>query len=282
MPQHVSATRRAARSLSRDTSLGPRYSVGADRGPLESALSPARWKSALFACLPVIGLAAASGGSGCVHVYQPLSGLHRPVVIDTGLANFEGVRLAIYCPAGDGLNPSEAASLCRKVGVLFQNQGAEVSTSIRDNRFRDDGIGEGQAAAEEAPTDLVLELRSRELHESNDPLSWLLCAGTFTLVPAVTEFSFAQDVIIRDGDGFVLLSDTLQGRIIRRFGAGAWAGNKVLDLIWRDDEDELLGDAAKRELSQDLYQQLSQLVFNATMRLDVLKRAPAASTEAAR
>ncbi len=208
-----------------------------------------------------------------MHVYEPLSGLHRPIVIDTGDANFPGLKLAIYCPAGGALNPSEAASLCRKVGMLFQNQGAEVTTSIRDNRQRDDFAQTGEAVAEPAE-ELVLELRAREIHQSNDPLSWLLCMGTFTLVPAITEYSFAQDVIIRDAGGSVLLSDTLQGRIIRRFGAGAWAGNKVLDLVWRDPEDELIGEVAQRELSQDLYQQLSQLVFNATMRAGVLRLTP--------
>ena len=58
-------------------------------------------------------LGLALGGSGCVHTYQPLSGLHRPVVIDTGVANFEGVRLAIYCPPGDLLDASEAACVVR-------------------------------------------------------------------------------------------------------------------------------------------------------------------------
>lgn len=210
-------------------------------------------------------------------VYEPMSGLHRPNVIDTGIANFQDVRLAIYCPPGDMLNPSEAASLCRKVGLLFENQGALVSTSIQDNRLRDDGATQVEGAeAAAVSTDLVLELRAREIHESNDPLSWLLCVGTFTLVPAITEYTFAQDVVIRDGSGFVLESDTLHGRIVRRFGAGTWAVNKTLDLIWRDEHEELTGDIAKRELSNDLYQQLSQLVFNAKMRWEVLQIQPVA------
>ena len=221
----------------------------------------------------VVGLAL--GGSGCVHTYQPLSGLHRPVVIDTGVANFEDVRLAIYCPPGDLLDASEAASLCRKVGVLFENQGAQVTTATRDRRLQDRAGADLGATEDDTPaTDLILELRARDLHESNDPVTWLLCMGTFTLVPAITESTFSQDVIIRDGSGFLLGTDTLKGRVVRSFGVGAWAGNKLLDLVWRDKEEELTGDVAKRDLSADLYQQLSQLVFNAKMRQQVLTEGP--------
>ena len=206
-----------------------------------------------------------------MHVYEPLSGLHRPIVIDTGLANFQDLRLAIYCPPGDLLNPSEAASLCRNVGTLFENQGASVTTAILDYRLLAEDPVEG--TDDPAPTtDLILELRARELHQSNNPVSWLLCLWTFTLVPAVSESTFAQEVVIRDGSGALISSDTLQGRIVRRFGVGTWGVNKVLDLGWREPEDELTGDAAKRDLSQDLYQQLSQLVFNAKMRWEVSQR----------
>ena len=91
-------------------------------------------------------------------------------------------------------------------------------------------------------------------------------------MPAVSESTFAQEVVIRDGSGALISSDTLQGRIVSRFGVGTWGVNKVLDLGWREPADELTGDAAKRDLSQDLYQQLSQLVFNAKMRWEVSQR----------
>lgn len=213
---------------------------------------------------------------GCaVHVYQPLSGLHQPVLIDPSVANFQDLNLAIYCPPGDHLDGGEAGALCRKVGVLFENQGAVVTTATRDRRLADEAPPPGEPGEEAAPrADLVLELRTTELRTANDPVSWLLCWGTFTLVPAVTESIFTQEVIIRDGSGFLLESRSLRGRIVRSFGLGTWLGNKALDLVWRDKEDELTGDVAKRELSADLYQQLSQLVFNAKMRSQVLSEVP--------
>lgn len=233
--------------------------------------------------IPASLLALALGASGCTHVYQPLSGLHRPIVIDPDVANFQDLRLTVYCPPGDLLGPAEAASLCRMVGLLFENQGAQVTTSTRDRRLVDEeaqALGEGEAAAPRA--DLVLELRARQLSHRNDPLRWILCYGTLSLVPAVTETTFAQDVTIRDGSGFLLLSDTLKGRIVRRFGVGTWAGNKLLDLVWRDPEDEIVGsDKAGRDLSADLYGQLSQLMFNAEMRWKVLQQVPPVSGEGA-
>ena len=219
------------------------------------------------------------GGSGCVTVYEPLSGMHRPIAIDTNEANFKDLRLAIYCPPGNGLGPEAAATLCHKVGVLFENQGAQITTATQDRRVQIEATtpGESGAAAPQA-TDLVLELRAHDLRETNDPISWLLCYGTFTLVPAVTEDSFAQDVIIRDRSGFLLGSDTLRGRIVRRFGIGTWVGNQVLDLVWRNKPDKLTPPGtADRALSTDLYQQLSQLVFNAKMRWEVLQEEPTVS-----
>ncbi len=225
--------------------------------------------------LPAIALGLFTA-PGCVHVYQPLSSLHRPVVVDPQAANFQDLRLSVVCPPGGLVSRGEAEVLCERVSKLFENQGATVTTSGSDR------IGEDLAEDPEqetgdpvaAPTtDLVLELRSRETHFTNDPLSWVLCVGTATLVPAYTESTFAQDVIIRDGTGFLLASDSLQGRIIRTFGFGTWAGNKVLDLVWRKKEDELSTAQVYAEVSADLYGQLSQLVFNAKMRWQILEEA---------
>lgn len=218
---------------------------------------------------------------GCtVHVYQPLSGLHRPVVVDPQAPNLEDVRLHVVCPPGDFVSPSEARMLCERVGKLFEIQGARVTTAT-DRPLGDPELGEspsvegaeaGNVAA--APTtDLVLELRAHELHTANDTLSWVLCFATGTLVPAYTESTFAQDVVVRDGTGFLLVSDRLEGRIVRSFGLGTWAGNGLADLVWRKKEDELTGKAANADLSADLYGQLSQLVFNARMRWQVLREA---------
>lgn len=211
-------------------------------------------------------------GSGCVHVYEPMSGLHRPVVIDTHAANFTDLRLDVVCPAGGAVNSAEAQLLCDRVGKLFETQGATVTTAASRGAG---ATGEDDAVPEAAvpATDLVMELRSRELHTSNDPLSWILCMATATLVPAVTESTFAQDIVIRDSTGFLIASDSLQGRIVRTFGLGTWAGNALLDVVWRKKADELTEKAMTADLSADLYTQLSQILFNAKMRWRVLQEA---------
>lgn len=218
-----------------------------------------------------------------MRVYQPLSGLHQPVVVDVRAANLKDVNLTVHCVPGGLLSLSEASVLCQKVQTLFENQGAQVRTVIAAHEAWDDTPSEepqgepgGGRGARETPTaELTLELRARKVHEANNPVLWALCIGTFTLVPAVTESTFAQDVLIRDGEGFLLVSDTLQGRLVQYFGVGTWLGNKLLDMTWRSEEDKLTGAVVERDLSTDLYRQLSQLVFNAKVQWQVLQQSPA-------
>jgi len=228
--------------------------------------------SAVFAAAVILT------GSGCVHTYQPMSGLHDPVIVDIQAPNLADVSLTVYCVPGPDLSPQEASVLCQHVGTLFTNQGAEVRTVTSSRALQADDLGSALDArdAEEDPaptTDLVLELRGRRLNESNDPLMWALCYASFTLVPAVSEFTFAQDAVVRDGSGFLLATDTVQGRIVRQFGGSVWVGNRILDRLFREDADEVTGDAAKNDLSDDLYRQLSQLVYNAKVQWQVLQEA---------
>lgn len=209
-------------------------------------------------------------------MYQPLSGFHRPVIVDPQAANLTDVDVTVRCFPSDLITPLDASQLCDKVGALFEQQGARVRTGV--------GLGDLDEAGFAGPVDaasrleLQVELRSRRVHQANHPLSWVLCIGTFTLLPAVTESSFAQDVSIRDGTGFLLLTDTLEGRLVERFGFGTWAGNALLDPL-REKENRLGGDAAQEDLSWDLYRQLSQLVFNAKIHGQVLQESlpPAAA-----
>ena len=225
--------------------------------------------------LPAAGVLLA--GSGCVQIYQPITGLHRPVVVDIQAANFRDVRLTIYCMPGDLLTPSEASVLCQKVGTLFENQGAEVQTVAGARQWAgDDALSDRQAATPEeslVTADLIMELRSRKVQEYSDPLLETLCVLTSTLVPMVRETVFAQDVTIRDASGFLLVSDTLQGRLITRIGAGAWVGNRFMNVVWRRGDEKLTEEAVGRDLSADLYGQLSQLTFNAKMQWRVLQEA---------
>ncbi len=218
--------------------------------------------------------------TGCVKIYQPVSGLHQPTALDLNVGNFQDVALTIHCPPGELVNADEAKALCRKVGLLFENQGAQVTTYTTDRRLIDDPSGlafdedPSEVEAEPPPTDLILELRAHREHLENHHITWLMCAATFSLVPAVAEYTFHQDVIVRDGSGYLLTSGVLRGRIVRYFGGGYWLGTKLLDLVWRDKDDRILDVSnPHKELSADFYAQLTQLVFNAKMRWRVLEQA---------
>ncbi len=219
-----------------------------------------------------------------MHVYQPMTGFHGPVVVDPQAPNFEGMALTVFCDRGDLLTAAEAKSLCRNVGTLFEIQGAQVTTYTSGEQlyaFDVGGTDTSEAQETDEPVaDLTLELTSRKLHVANDPVSWALFLMSATVVPAVTESSFAVDVVVRDEHGFVLVSDSLQGRLVRRLGVGAWGTNKVLDWFWREEEDRIANsEAAHEDLSEDLYGQLSQLTFNARMQWEVLSGAATAGRE---
>jgi hypothetical protein len=126
----------------------------------------------------------------------------------------------------------------------------------------------------EKPPDLIIDLSPRLLHQDDVPILWLLSYLTFTLVPAITEFTFAQDVAIRDGEGSLLVADSLQGRFIQYFGAGIWAVNTALDMAVRKEGEKINDDVTRKDFSRDLYGQLSQLAFNARMRAQVLRGFP--------
>lgn len=204
--------------------------------------------------------------SGCgVTVYQPLSALQRPSIVDPRLANFEGMRLLVRCLPGDYLPMRDSDQLCRKVGVLFRNQGAQVETDVSRN---------GRASrlfAEGVRPDLVVELSSRLLHKKSSGPLWAVTVLTLSIVPAYTEYSIAQDVIIRDASGFLLASDSLKARFIEYYGAGVWTVNWALDTLVRPPEEKLWGDAPAQDFSRDFYAQLSQLAFNARVRSEVLR-----------
>jgi hypothetical protein len=200
----------------------------------------------------------------CVTVYQPLTALQRPVVVDMQATNFEGIRILVRCIPGDEVDASESEVLCRSLRTLLSNQGAQVETHIprRGVLAQDD---------EQGKPELIVEMRARRLHYDNPPLLWIISFASFTLLPAITENSIAQDVTILDANGALLASDSLQARFVRYFGAGMWAVNWALDLLVRPDSEDLTGDAPRREFSKDFYGQVSQLVFNARMRSVVLR-----------
>lgn len=230
--------------------------AGAIRGR-ESTMTDNLFRASLLPWL--VTLAA----SGCVTVYQPLTGLQRPVVVDPSVGNFPGLRLLVRCPPSEHLEPLEADRLCRSVGTLFSNQGAQVELEVPRGR--------SARSREGLPKpDLVMDLTTRLLHEENSALLWVASIATGTLVPAITDTSIAQDVTVRDGDGFLLAVDSLQARFVRYMGVAVWAVNGLLDLLVRSPADRVTGNAVQPQVSKDFYGQLSQLVLHAQLRSTVL------------
>jgi hypothetical protein len=207
--------------------------------------------------------------SGCITVtaYQPLLSLQRPVVIDPEVTNFEGMRLLIRCNSNAVLPPFDAEKLCNKVGTSFTAQGAEVDQEVP--RPGSEGGGAGDPSK---PPDLTIDIVERSTPPQQDN-AWLvvLSAVTLTLVPVVTEYRMAQDIIIRDRSGFLLSTDRVEGRFVEYFGIGFYAVNWALDLLLRGDDDDVMNGAAQRDFSRDYYGQLSQQVFNARVRQQLLR-----------
>jgi hypothetical protein len=206
-----------------------------------------------------------------------MSGLQAPVVVNPAHPNLDGVQVALSCQAWPPLGPQDATRLCGRVQRLLEVQGA----TVRDGQApADPGALDppapaaaadplalprlSPAPAPPAPTgpDLRLSLTARVVHRARYPLSWLACAATATLVPAWSEATFAQRVEIRDARGALLVDRELQGRTVRRFGAGALLG-ALVDRVARDPSRQVSGPAADRALSADLYGQLSQALYNA-------------------
>ncbi|MBL8956949.1 MAG: hypothetical protein JNK82_39615, partial [Myxococcaceae bacterium] len=146
--------------------------------------------------------------AACVTVYQPVASLQRPVTVDPSAKNLDGKHIVVRCvPSGEGADHGESEDLCNNMSALYTNQGAKVDVEIPDEESGlVSGGSEGSEAAGEKP-DLIIELRARRVHNDNSPILWLLCYASATLIPAITEATFAQDVSIRDSDGFLLVSD---------------------------------------------------------------------------
>lgn len=220
--------------------------------------------------LPAIAVAILA--NGCVTVYQPLTSLQKPTALERSETNFAGQRMLIRCVPGDYLKAADAQRLCTRLSSLFSQQGAQVDITVpRPGGSGPDPVGGGRP-------DLVIELTSRLLHQENPSFLWAACLFSCSVIPAYTEYSFAQDVSIRDADGFELASDSLQARFVTYTGAGLWAVNRTLDLAVRDESEHLTAGAAERDFSRDFYRQLNQLAFNARIRAAVLRNfEPAAS-----
>jgi len=205
----------------------------------------------------LLGVAA----SGCVTVYQPLVGLHRPTAVDVRRENFVDATVLVRCHPDDSVDPGE---LCRNLRSMLSKQGATVTTEIP----RAQGRIESRFSA---PPDFTIDVTSKLLAEQPAGLWWLVNIASLTLVPATSEALFSQDVTVRDAQGFLLSQENLQERFIFSFGLGIWALNGVLDLLVRPASEQVTGTVASEEFTKDFHGRVSQLLYNAQVRARVMR-----------
>ncbi|MCA9539720.1 MAG: hypothetical protein KC620_12575, partial [Myxococcales bacterium] len=163
-----------------------------------------RWRHRAVGCTQRCAVfAGVIALAGCVTAYQPMSGLHRPIAINPAYANFADVSITLRCRAEAAEEVEGADVLCQKVRRLFENQGAQVRIA---------GSGEAEEAVGEAPPPraaLTIDLEARVLHrETTNFIFWT----------HISDYTFAQEVSIRDETGFLLARETLTGRFIKHFG----------------------------------------------------------------
>jgi hypothetical protein len=236
-------------------------------------------------CALVLALASA-WSSSCVTIYEPGDALRKPAVIDPRLANFQGTRVFVRCKQPkrpdetilDRVIPNplnnDGDALCQKVRTLFANQGADVETAV----VRGDP---SEARPTEGKPDLVIDLATRVLYDEENALLGVANCVSCTLVPTRQELRYAQTITVRDGDGALLKESEFKSRFVTFSGCGIWSVNYLLDVFFRDDQNDLIGDtpfdpdgAGRRDHSKDFYGQLSQLAFNARVRARLLQGAP--------
>jgi hypothetical protein len=222
----------------------------------------------------LVGWAAmAVAMTGCVTVYQPLVGLQRPIAVDPqSPTNFANTRVLLRCHPSDAVWPDE---LCRNLRSSLSKQGATVTTEVVRPSPR-----AAPAAPSETPAQFIIDITSKLIHASGDTILSLLNIVSFTIVPAVTEETFGQEISIRDGQGFILAQQSFQERFVKSFGIGVWALNGLIDLLIRPKSEQVTGDGYKQDFTRDLHGHLAQLLYNAKVRARVMKSfAPEASTE---
>lgn len=205
-------------------------------------------------CQWVAALALGLLASGCsVVVYQPLMGLQEPVLADLQQANLSGTQVLLSCAAADAV---DARRLCQRLEPLFSNQGAVVRT-------QSDAPDEGVAPL---PVDLRVELVGTQVEEEGGTGSAAMAYMFLNLLPLSRESTFVQDVTVRDGQGFLLASRRLEGRLIEHFGVAYWVMTHLLNWVARGPAEQIGEQASKADMSRDLYGQLCQTVIAAQVR----------------
>jgi hypothetical protein len=212
--------------------------------------------------------AACVGSSGCatVTLYEPMSALQRPVLVHPAADNFSGTRILLRCLSNDDLPTGDADKVCRNLATTLQRQGAVCESIVP--RGQDDA--RSASLFEGAGPDLIIELDAKTEHHADYPLLGLVSVISLTMVPSVEEHTYKQEIVVRGRDRSVLVSDVFRARFVEYTGLLVWSLNGIADLFLRDDDNDLGGDAAKKDFSRDFYQQSAQLAFNARVRSELL------------
>ena len=204
--------------------------------------------------------------SGCVTLYEPMGSLQRPTLLNPADPTFAGSRILLRCLPSEDLPPGDAEKVCRNLSQSLRNQGADTETIVP--RALDEG--QGRLAFDGVGADFTIEVGSKTEHRFDHPAMAAVAVLTLTAIPAIEEETYAQQVTIRGKNQVVLASDTMRARFVTYTGCLVWSINWLLDLGFRDDDDDLTGDIGKQMFSRDFYRQVSQLAWNARVRSDVL------------
>ena len=195
-----------------------------------------------------------------------MGALQQPTLLNPADPTFEGTKVLVRCIPGEDMPAGDAQKVCRNVANALRQQGADTETVVP--RALDDGLP--AQAFDGAGADLSVEITSRTEHRYDYPALALAYVVTLSTVPAVEEETYAQDVVVRSRNQGVLASETYRARFVTYTGWLFWSANWLLDLAFRDDDDDLTGDVANKNFSKDFYAQISQLAWNARVRADVL------------
>jgi hypothetical protein len=205
--------------------------------------------------------------TGCaVTLYQPMGTLQRPTAVNVDDPNFEDTRILVRCVPREGFAAADAEKACRQIARSLQQQGAETETVVPRNL--DEGLPAD--AFDGRGAELTVELTARNEHADDWPLVSVASCLSCTMIPSVVEGTYVQDVTIRARNQTVLAEETFRARLITYTGLLVWSVNGLLDLAFRDDENDLTSEGANKAYSRDVYRHIAQLAFNARARSDLL------------
>lgn len=229
---------------------------------------------------------AAFATVGCVSIYHPMSGFQRPVAIDPSKKNFEGVRMRMTCYTSADL-PNDAVALCNRARGILKRQGAEFTDE--DEGARDaaaptvagagsapgattaQAAGTGPTATGVAPADLELEIRAELSVDRPNHWMYFLCAPSFTFFPMMDELGIRHRFSVSDGNGEPLASEVAEARFTTFMGLGYLGANFLLNQLVRKPEAALSSADSQRDFTRDFAARLSQLAFDARMRLEIAR-----------